>query len=519
MLATQVLVLRTAPGETNNTPTNPMALNNGVLRPRVARGTEQAPELPLALLGAYALASPRIINPPTPWRSVMIHAAVLSLWAVSVAAAFTAHGLWVWATGLVYTLYDTSLLGFNYLSARRLGHASTHSAARAGSARIGVIVAAYNEACVLPQTIESLLRQCDASDEIVIADDGSDDDTAQVLAALHSWTQVRDGHFEAHAEAGTLLRWLRLPHGGKARALNAALLWLQTDVVVTVDADTRLEAGALSAMRRAFDHEPDLVAATGVLTPHCGPAPLGRVLQAFQTYEYVRNFLSRYAWMRQDALLLISGAFAGFRREGLVSVGGFDEDCLVEDYELIHRLRRHAGRHALLWTTRVLGEARARTDAPANFTAFVRQRQRWFGGFLQTQCWYRDMVGSRRYGRVGTRMLPVKAVDTVQPLFSLSAWIVLVASLLAGRLDVVKPVLGMIAAKMLIDGCYMVWALRAYRRWIGVPTATSLRGALLAVVAEPFSFQILRHVGATAGWVRFLTGTHRWGRQTRLGRD
>jgi hypothetical protein len=44
--------------------------------------------------------------------------------------------------------------------------------------------------------------------------------------------------------------------------------------------------------------------------------------------------------------------------------------------------------------------------------AFLRQRRRWFGGFLQTQWWYRAMIGDRQMGRLGTVMLPTKAVDT-----------------------------------------------------------------------------------------------------------
>ncbi|MBN9993929.1 hypothetical protein JJD03_15080, partial [Listeria monocytogenes] len=78
---------------------------------------------------------------------------------------------------------------------------------------------------------------------------------------------------------------------------------------------------------------PALVAATGVLAPICGPDLQGRFFEWFQTYEYVRNFLSRHAWERLNSLLLISGAFAAFRRDAVVAVGGFDPDCMVEDYE------------------------------------------------------------------------------------------------------------------------------------------------------------------------------------------
>ena len=109
------------------------------------------------------------------------------------------------------------------------------------------------------------------------------------------------------------------------------------------------------AMRDAFADDRDLVAATGILLPVCDASLGGRLFEWFQTYEYLRNFLSRYAWSRMDSLLLISGAFAGFRRAPLIEVGGFDLDCLVEDYELIHRLKRHGVLTGRPWTTAVLG--------------------------------------------------------------------------------------------------------------------------------------------------------------------
>ena len=45
-----------------------------------------------------------------------------------------------------------------------------------------------------------------------------------------------------------------------------------------------------------------------------------------------------------------------------------------------------------------------------------------FAGFLQTQYWNRDMTGNRRYGALGLLMMPVKAIDTVQPIYGLTAF-------------------------------------------------------------------------------------------------
>jgi cellulose synthase/poly-beta-1,6-N-acetylglucosamine synthase-like glycosyltransferase len=307
------------------------------------------------------------------------------------------------------------------------------------------------------------------------------------------------------------LKWARLPHAGKARALNQTIRLVDTDLVFTVDADTLLDPGAVRAMRNAFGAEPELVAATGVLTPICGPSLSGRFFQWFQGYEYIRNFLSRYAWMNLNSLLLISGAFAAFRRGAIVTVGGFDGECLVEDYELIHRLHRHAIDNKLDWRVRVIGEAQAQTDAPATLPAFLRQRRRWFSGFLQTQYWNRDMIGNDRFGKLGTAMMVVKTFDTMQPIYGLSAFAILVIFLAIGKFAIVWPILIIMLAKILLDLCFHLWSLGIYARWTGQPPS-KLRPALLAVFLEPFTFQLLRHAGAVWGWVQFLAGRDNWGR-------
>ena len=346
--------------------------------------------------------SPRFNPPPTPPIARLIHAAALLLWIVLLGRAFVGGGLFAWSAGIAYILYDTVLLVFVFAQTLALRHGPGASRATDApdAARATVVVAAHNEAASLPVTIAALLAQSEPAEVILIADDGSTDETAILLQREYGLVSAPD-RVSAASPAYPTLRWLRLPHGGKAQALNVACALAETELVLTVDADTLLDPGALRAMRAAFAADPALVAATGVLKPLCGPSWQGRLLQWFQTYEYVRNFLSRYAWMRADGLLLISGAFACYRRAALLAVGGFDPDCLVEDYELTHRLRDHAGRQGVRWHTAVIGGAHARTDAPATPGAFLRQRRRWFGGFLQTQLWYRHMVGNPRYGHTG----------------------------------------------------------------------------------------------------------------------
>ena len=470
------------------------------------------------LAPALARASSRLAPPPTPWQSVAIHAGVLAAWLALFVLAFVQGGVLAWSVGIAYIAYDTLLQGFVGWHTWRL--LKPRPAPMPGPrCSLAVIVAAHNEATVLPATIAALLAQTEPADEILIADDGSSDATAAVLLERYGLAQPELPGLARAGAAWPTLAWLRVPHGGKARALNAAILRTRADIVLTVDADTLLEARALEAVRRAFSAEPELAGITGVITPVCRPTVSGRCLEWFQTYEYIRNFLSRYAWMQVESLLLISGAFAGFRREAVVSVGGFDPACLVEDYELIHRLRRHARRYGIDWRFRVLGDAQARTEAPGSVGAFLRQRRRWFGGFLETQWWYRAMVGDRGLGWLGTLMLPVKAVDTLQPLYGLTAFALLVVYAATGRLDIVAPVAAVIGAKIAVDLAFHLWSVHLYRRWTGDPQRASFGWALLAALAEPFTFQLLRHTGALLGWVSFLTGRRQWGRQTRFGLD
>ncbi|MDQ6685756.1 MAG: glycosyltransferase family 2 protein [Pseudomonadota bacterium] len=468
------------------------------------------------LAPALALASSRITPPPTPLASVAIHAAVLIAWVGLFVLAFSHGGVLAWSVGIAYIAYDTVLQVFVGWHTWRLLRPPL-SIAIATPQRLAVIIAAHNEAKVLPATLAALFAQIEPADEIVVADDGSSDATASWLGQSYGLSTPDFGATSSTSAGAGVLVWLRLPHGGKARALNAAVLRTEADVLLTVDGDTLLEPGALAAVRRAFAAEPELAAITGVITPVCKPTWTGRCFEWFQTYEYIRNFLSRYAWMQVDSLLLISGAFAGFRRCALLAVGGFDPACLVEDYELIHRLRRHAVEGRLDWRFRVLGGARARTEAPGSVGAFLRQRRRWFGGFLQTQYWYRAMVGNRRYGFLGTLMLPVKAVDTLQPLYGLTAFVLLVVYAATGRLDIIAPVAAVIGGKIAIDLLFHLWSVHLYRRWVGDRQSASLGAALLAAIVEPFTFQLLRHSGAMLGWVSFLTGRRQWGRQTRFG--
>jgi cellulose synthase/poly-beta-1,6-N-acetylglucosamine synthase-like glycosyltransferase len=468
-----------------------------------------------ALELAFRAHSPRLNPRPATLAGAGLYTAIVAFWMLSMFAAFSASGLLAWAVGVLYVGYDTLLLTFVAWQSRTIWRATPEPPLAGDRPSVGVIIAAYNEAPALATTIDALLRQSDPPEHIWLADDGSNDESASVLLERYGLHPPELDALSASSPFAPSLRWLRLAHRGKAHALNAALNVAEAEVVLTVDADTILEIDAIAEVRRAFTQDRDLIVGGGVLTPRCHGVALGRALQEFQTYEYVRNFLGRYAWSRSNCLLLISGAFAAFRREPVMIVGGFDPECLVEDYELIHRLQHHAVVNGLPWRVQILARARALTDAPSSLGSFLRQRRRWFAGFLQTQYWNREMIAAPRFGALGLAMMPVKALDTLQPIYGLAGSALLVVFLARGEFGALLPATGLTLAKIGLDIVNIAYSLAVYRRWTGANP--SIARAIGCLLLEPFSFQILRHLGAAWGWISLLAGDVTWGSRETVG--
>ncbi len=436
---------------------------------------------------------------------------VFALWLASLAMLWALPGLARWTVGLLYIFYDTWLILY---VARELRGPATRAAQRAvgpqvALPRVAVLIAARNEASALTATLDALLQSEEPAEEIWLIDDGSTDGTRGLLATRYD-LHLEELEVPVCSAAHPSLRGLAKRNSGKADSLNRALSLTTAELIVTLDADTLVRNDAVGEMRKAFAEAPQLVAAGGVLTPQCGPGPSARIFEWFQTFEYLRAFIARVAWMRVNALLLVSGAFACYRRDALARVGGFDSRSWVEDYELTHRLHRYSNDHRMGWRIGVLSEAVAATDAPATLGAFLRQRRRWFAGFLQTLFQYRDMVANPAYATVGRIMLPLKVIDTLQPLFGITAFILLVG--FAWRREaVLAPVLAVIAIKLVIDFCFLLWGVSFYNRWKrqrSSPRQWVLAG--LAALTEPFSFQLMRHSGAMLGWFAVLTRRVNW---------
>ncbi|MFD2270710.1 glycosyltransferase [Undibacterium arcticum] len=105
---------------------------------------------------------------------------------------------------------------------------------------ITILIAAYNEAANIVDTIQSIDRQAYPGNiEVIVINDGSKDQTAALVTqqmAQHPWLKLIDLQ----------------PNGGKAKALNRGLAVAKSSLVLTVDADSYLYHDALQKYRRTL---------------------------------------------------------------------------------------------------------------------------------------------------------------------------------------------------------------------------------------------------------------------------
>ena len=147
-----------------------------------------------------------------------------------------------------------------------------------GTPSVSLIVAAHNEAAVIAQKLDNSLSldYPRASLEVIVASDGSDDGTNEIVAA-----------YEAPE-----VRLLALPRQGKNVTLNEAAAAARGDVLVFSDADTMLTPDSLRHLVRAFaDPEVGGVAGERRHAEHVATGTIHRVV--WRLKRGIRELLSR----------------------------------------------------------------------------------------------------------------------------------------------------------------------------------------------------------------------------------
>ncbi|GAC1702926.1 MAG: glycosyltransferase [Candidatus Acidiferrum sp.] len=260
---------------------------------------------------------------------------------------------------------------------------------------VTVLIPAHNEESVIVQTLTSVLASDFKDLRVTVVNDGSTDQTGPLL----------DQHFGADPR----VRIIHQVNRGKSAALSMAIARLDTEVVVTIDADTEIEADAISKLVRHFN-DPRIGAVAG----NVKVGNRYRWLTRWQALEYITSQnMEKRAFDLLNCITVVPGALGAWRTKAIEAAGGISADTVAEDADLTIAIRR------LGWRVAYDEEAIAWTEAPETPGALIRQRFRWTFGTLQSFWKHSDTLLRPKYGTLGWIALPnIFVFQLILPLVS-----------------------------------------------------------------------------------------------------
>jgi cellulose synthase/poly-beta-1,6-N-acetylglucosamine synthase-like glycosyltransferase len=239
----------------------------------------------------------------------------------------------------------------------------------------------------------------------------------------------------------------------------------------------------------------------------------GHPLALIQLVEYLRAFLfGRLGWSPMNAVLILSGALAVFRKEAVVGAGGYRCDVVDEDMELVvrlHRLNRLAG---LPYRIALVPDPILWTEVPESLVVLAKQRVRWQRGLSEALFLNIRLLLHPRGGAAGWLAFPFTALfEWLGPLLEVAAYVLMTAAWFFGLVSAQAFVAFMLVAIgmgiMVSVGALLLEELsfHTYRK------PGQLAWLLGAVIMENCGYRQLVAVWRLAGLLRWMGGsaTHR----------
>lgn len=270
---------------------------------------------------------------------------------------------------------------------------------------ISIVIAAFNEEQTVVTSVRSMLQLRYPAFEIIVVNDGSTDSTLQRLVDAFDLDPLPPAYCVrlATQEVGAFYRSRSNPqlcvvdkaNGGKADALNCGINVSRYPLFCCVDADSLLERDSLLRVVQPFIEDPRTVACGGTVRLANGcdfhdgnlvkPGLPRSWLARLQIVEYLRGFLfGRTGWSRRNGLLIIPGAFGLLHKETVIAVGGYRQQTVGEDMELIVRLHRILHERSQPYRVCFVSDPICWTQAPEDFETLANQRMRWHRGLSES---------------------------------------------------------------------------------------------------------------------------------------
>ena len=298
---------------------------------------------------------------------------------------------------------------------------------------VTAMIPAYNEEGYVGRCIDSVLENdYPGSLEVVVVDDGSTDRT---LA-------------EAQARASDRLRVIHKENGGKHAALNDALTEVDSDLIVSVDADSLVDSAAIQHLVETYKwHNEPCAVAGNIKIMHRESA-----LERIQALEYIVSInMFRRALDHLGLVNVVPGCLGLFERNAVEEVGGFSADTVTEDFDFTLSLLKQGKK------VHYSAQAISRTEAPRTLRQMYNQRLRWYRGTIQTLRKHKDIVSNTSYGLLHVVLMPYMWMSV--GLAPILGFIVLAAIVWTSLFGSFVEVLGLIVIFVILEALFGATAL------------------------------------------------------------
>jgi cellulose synthase/poly-beta-1,6-N-acetylglucosamine synthase-like glycosyltransferase len=220
---------------------------------------------------------------------------------------------------------------------------------------ISIIVPGRNEGKHIFKLANSLKEQTYQNFELIVIDDGSDDETRAICMSLK-----KNGLIDIFLTNDV--------RGGKASAANLGLRYASGKYIIHMDADCSYDRDAVENIIVPFYYDEKLGAVGGDVQVANYRESLCASLQAIEYTDSIS--IGRISQSQLGIYRIISGAFGAFRKEALQSVGGWDIGPGL-DGDITVKVRK------LGYQIHFEPTAICQTNVPVSFKALINQRLRW----------------------------------------------------------------------------------------------------------------------------------------------
>lgn len=185
--------------------------------------------------------------------------------------------------------------------------------------RVSILLPVYNAADFLNETLESIAVQSMASFEVIAIDDGSTDDSLEILK---EWKK-KDSRFNP----------IPSEHHGIVEAPNLGLKFCRGHYVARMDADDYMHIDRLQKQVAILDDFPDVSVVTCLVEMFSHE---GQVGEGMKIYEKWLNGLTTHSDIYRERFIEspIANPTAMMRREELKNFDGYHDRGWPEDYDL-----------------------------------------------------------------------------------------------------------------------------------------------------------------------------------------